>query len=288
MNPSNTGPRAPDRDGTAATTAGASTTMHTRFTAKPGAESQVAALLADYVPHVRAKHGNIACDSYRLVGVPDNFLLHEVYRHQGAVTSHLNSDHRTRFHKAIAGLIVETAPAVTPLIALTTPAGPPAASGDKSGNQPSSSQTHSHGVYAASERRKPWGRERLFAAVEGAYVGKIIELAAHESVSLQHHTRKTESILVLSGRGKLELGRRIEELERVPVAEGDCAFIPAGTLHRITALHDLTFVEVSTAHPGWDTDVHRVEDKYGRSGTSTVAPSPSTPDTGPFASQLDR
>ena len=31
-------------------TAVASTTMHTRFTAKPGAESQVAAFLADYVP----------------------------------------------------------------------------------------------------------------------------------------------------------------------------------------------------------------------------------------------
>jgi hypothetical protein len=39
-------------------------------------------------------------------------------------------------------------------------------------------------------------------------------------------------------------------------------------LHRVSALEDLVFTEVSTAYRGWRTDVVRIEDRYGRSGTS--------------------
>jgi hypothetical protein len=37
----------------------------------------------------------------------------------------------------------------------------------------------------------------------------------------------------------------------------------------MTALTDLVFVEASTADEGWREDVVRLEDKYGRAGTST-------------------
>jgi mannose-6-phosphate isomerase len=38
-----------------------------------------------------------------------------------------------------------------------------------------------------------------------------------------------------------------------------------GTVHRVTALEDTTILEVSTPHLD---DVVRLEDKYGRAGTS--------------------
>ena len=69
------------------------------------------------------------------------------------------------------------------------------------------------------------------------------------------------------GRARLELGRGGSdggELETVEIA-GRRAPLPAGTLHRVTALEDTLIVEVSTPHLD---DVVRVEDRYGREGTS--------------------
>jgi mannose-6-phosphate isomerase len=55
------------------------------------------------------------------------------------------------------------------------------------------------------------------------------------------------------------------ELETVEVTAGDALRYPPGTLHRVTALEDTLILEVST--PQLD-DVVRVEDRYGREGTS--------------------
>jgi hypothetical protein len=44
--------------------------------------------------------------------------------------------------------------------------------------------------------------------------------------------------------------------------------VQPGVLHRLRALDDSVFVEASTADPGWREDVVRIEDRYGRDGTS--------------------
>ena len=49
------------------------------------------------------------------------------------------------------------------------------------------------------------------------------------------------------------------------VGPGAAFHYTPGTVHRVTALEDTTIVEVSTAHPD---DVVRLEDRYGREGTS--------------------
>ncbi len=49
------------------------------------------------------------------------------------------------------------------------------------------------------------------------------------------------------------------------VAAGACFRFRPGTVHRVTALEDTTILEVST--PQID-DVVRLEDAYGRAGTS--------------------
>jgi len=53
---------------------------------------------------------------------------------------------------------------------------------------------------------KAWGGELWFAVVDNARAGKVIDIAAGQSVSLHRHRAKTETIIVLSGTGVAELG----------------------------------------------------------------------------------
>lgn len=123
-------------------------------------------------------------------------------------------------------------------------------------------------VYQAARQDKPWGHERIFAAVEGRYVGKIIHVSAGHALSLQYHEHKDETILVLSGDAVISFGPRGGHLTERVFAPGDTIHVPAGLVHRITAITDLIFAEASTADPGWREDVVRLEDSYGRGGTT--------------------
>ncbi len=112
---------------------------------------------------------------------------------------------------------------------------------------------------------KPWGWELIWAET-GDYVGKILFVAAGHSLSLQYHERKDESWYVQSGRAKLELGEVGQHVLHEEVIGPGAAFrYRPGTVHRVTALEDTTILEVSTPHLD---DVVRVEDAYGREGTS--------------------
>ena len=86
------------------------------------------------------------------------------------------------------------------------------------------------------------------------------------ALSLQFHNEKDESWLVQSGRAKLELGEAGQRVLNEEVIGAGAAFrYRPGTVHRVTALEDTTILEVST--PEID-DVVRLEDLYGREGTS--------------------
>jgi mannose-6-phosphate isomerase len=112
---------------------------------------------------------------------------------------------------------------------------------------------------------KPWGYELIWAEAD-QYVGKVLFVRAGESLSLQFHRVKDESWLVQDGRAKLELGSAGDAIlkEEVVAAGATFRFRP-GTVHRVTALEDTTILEVSTAQLD---DVVRLEDRYGREGTS--------------------
>lgn len=120
--------------------------------------------------------------------------------------------------------------------------------------------------YGFSPRRveKPWGWELIWAETD-TYVGKLLFVRAGEALSLQYHETKDESWLVREGRARLELGEAGGELDEVEIGAGDALRYPPGTLHRVTALEDTLIVEVSTPHLD---DVVRLEDLYGRKGTS--------------------
>jgi mannose-6-phosphate isomerase len=112
---------------------------------------------------------------------------------------------------------------------------------------------------------KPWGYELIWAETE-QYVGKVLFVKAGESLSLQFHRVKDESWLVQEGRAKLELGSVGNAvLKEEVIAPGATFRFRPGTVHRVTAIEDTTILEVSTAHLD---DVVRLEDSYGREGTS--------------------
>ncbi len=123
-------------------------------------------------------------------------------------------------------------------------------------------------VYQAPRQEKPWGHEQIFAAVDGKYAGKIIYVNAGQSLSLQYHEHKDETISVLSGSADLQYGPVGGELTERRFGPGDTIHLPVRVVHRITAVTDLVFAESSTAEDGWREDVVRLEDKYGRAGTS--------------------
>ena len=123
-------------------------------------------------------------------------------------------------------------------------------------------------IYRAARQEKPWGYELIFATGADGYVAKIIHVNAGESLSLQYHRAKIETISVTEGVARIEHGPAADALTSVELGVGEVIHLPAGALHRIAAVEDLTFVEASTAEPGWREDVVRLEDRYGRTGTS--------------------
>jgi mannose-6-phosphate isomerase-like protein (cupin superfamily) len=120
-------------------------------------------------------------------------------------------------------------------------------------------------AYAVRKVEKPWGHELIWALSED-YCGKVLFVQAGASLSLQFHREKDESWLVQSGRAKLELGEvGARVLNEEVIGPGAAFRFRPGTVHRVTAIEDTTIIEVSTPHLD---DVVRLEDRYGREGTS--------------------
>jgi mannose-6-phosphate isomerase len=111
---------------------------------------------------------------------------------------------------------------------------------------------------------KPWGGELIWAWTD-RYVGKILTIRAGKRLSLQYHERKDEWIHVLSGRMRLTLESEAGEIEARDLGPGESAHVGTGRTHRYEAIEDCQVIEVST--PELE-DVVRVEDDFGREGTS--------------------
>jgi mannose-6-phosphate isomerase-like protein (cupin superfamily) len=110
---------------------------------------------------------------------------------------------------------------------------------------------------------KPWGFELIFAET-ARYAGKRLHIHAGCRLSLQFHRMKDETLFVEDG----ELGLEViegEDLRTFTLQRGECFHICPQVIHRLTGLTDVDIIEVST--PEID-DVVRIEDDYGRQGTS--------------------
>jgi mannose-6-phosphate isomerase len=112
---------------------------------------------------------------------------------------------------------------------------------------------------------KPWGHELVWAVTD-RYVGKILHIKQGEALSLQYHRVKDETIMVLSGKLQLQYFADGEAVRARDLGPREPFHVTPGLRHRMIALEDTDVLEVST--PELD-DVVRLEDRYGRTGTST-------------------
>jgi mannose-6-phosphate isomerase len=110
---------------------------------------------------------------------------------------------------------------------------------------------------------KPWGHEIIWAETE-RYVGKVLHITAGHRLSRQYHRVKDETLRVARGTMTLEIGEAAAP-ELLRMGPGDVYHVKPGTIHRMIAVTDVEVIEVST--PELD-DVVRLEDSYGREGTS--------------------
>lgn len=114
---------------------------------------------------------------------------------------------------------------------------------------------------------KPWGYELIWAKTD-QYVGKILHINAGHSLSVQYHNVKDETVYLLSGDliyrvwdGQGENARPVD----VGLTIGQAFRITPHTVHQMEAVTDCDVLEVSTPHLD---DVVRLQDRYGRQGTS--------------------
>ena len=117
---------------------------------------------------------------------------------------------------------------------------------------------------AARRVEKPWGHELIWAHTD-QYVGKILVIEAGKRLSLQRHEVKDESIMVVAGRLRLFLEDDDGTVQVEELGPGDHRHVRTGRIHRYEAIVRTELMEVST--PELD-DVVRIEDDFGREGTS--------------------
>lgn len=110
---------------------------------------------------------------------------------------------------------------------------------------------------------KPWGHELIWAETP-RYVAKILRIERGKQLSRQYHRVKDETLYVYSGTMELEIGQGAS-VEVLRLGPGESYRVLPGTIHRMRAVETVDVFEVST--PELD-DVVRLEDDYGREGTS--------------------
>jgi mannose-6-phosphate isomerase len=110
---------------------------------------------------------------------------------------------------------------------------------------------------------KPWGYELCYA-LTADYCGKVLFVRAGEALSLQYHREKDETIYLHEGRAEVEIGDGADRTAVEIVLPGRAFRVAPGTVHRLRALEDSVFLEVSTPHAD---DVVRLADRYGRAGS---------------------
>jgi mannose-6-phosphate isomerase len=112
---------------------------------------------------------------------------------------------------------------------------------------------------------KPWGHETIWASNE-LYAGKILHILAGQALSRQYHRVKDETVYLLSGEMKYCVQvAGSDRVEDVMLRTGEAYRITPGTIHYMEAITDCDVLEASTPHLD---DIVRLQDRYGREGTS--------------------
>lgn len=110
------------------------------------------------------------------------------------------------------------------------------------------------------KERRPWG---WFDSLDEGERFKVKRIFVNPggSLSLQKHEHRSEHWIVIKGVAKVTCGDVVKTL-----VENQSTYIPKGSLHRIENVSDkpLEIIEVQTGDYIDESDIHRVEDCYGR------------------------
>ncbi|QCD53717.1 putative quinol monooxygenase [Streptomyces hawaiiensis] len=88
-------------------------TLLAEFTAREGAEDEVARMIVEYAEKVRQEEGNVTFDVYTKAASPRAFWIFEAYRDEDAFQAHLKAPYGGPFNTALAPLIEEDASVLT-------------------------------------------------------------------------------------------------------------------------------------------------------------------------------
>ncbi len=108
--------------------------------------------------------------------------------------------------------------------------------------------------------KRPWGQFTILQDGVGFKV-KRLEVLPKQATSLQHHNKRDEHWVVVSGSGIIINGDKTLKLNH-----NDSTYIKKGTKHRIMNDGDevLVIIEVQCGDELIEEDIVRYEDRYGR------------------------
>lgn len=108
---------------------------------------------------------------------------------------------------------------------------------------------------------KPWGKEELLEKND-KYMFKRLTMHKGHACSLQYHEIKTESVYLISGKLKVYIGDKENDLEEIIMEPNDFITLYPFKVHRMEAVENSIYLEAST--PELE-DVVRLQDRYKRS-----------------------
>lgn len=108
---------------------------------------------------------------------------------------------------------------------------------------------------------KPWGEEVIYTPDNLNYTFKQMKISDGHRLSLQSHTEKIETFVLVDGEADLVIGPDLDHLETINMEIKQGYNIPVGTIHRIVGIKNATILEGST--PEISTTI-RYQDDYNR------------------------
>lgn len=107
---------------------------------------------------------------------------------------------------------------------------------------------------------RPWGSFEHLLDTDYCKVKEII-VKPGQRLSYQYHHKRSETWVIVKGRGLLTL----DDVEK-EVASGEVIFVPCGVKHRLKNVgeEELIFIEVQTGEYFGEDDIVRLADDYKR------------------------
>lgn len=114
------------------------------------------------------------------------------------------------------------------------------------------------------KEKRMWGTFENLLDTEYTKVKELV-IRPGEKTSYQYHYKRSEVWIVVQG----ELVATLDDVEKV-YKYGDIVDVPVGTKHRVAnkQKEELKYIEVQTGTYFGEDDIVRLEDDYGREGTS--------------------